>query len=151
MELASESFSDGGDIPLRFTGLGEDVSPELHWTGVPGGTKSLAVIADDPDAPMGTWVHWVIYDIPKSYAKIKEGFPKEKIDPAGIKQGKNSFGKIGYKGPYPPPGPPHRYIFTLYALDIDPEIEPDTDKNGLMKQIEGHILDKAELSGKFGR
>ena len=151
MELNSKSFSDEGNIPVRYTGFGEDVSPELNWEDVPEGTKSCAIIADDPDAPMGTWIHWVIYDIPASLNKLEENISREKVLSSGVKQGINSFGQIGYGGPYPPPGPAHRYVFTLYALDADLDLNTGLDKNALMKSFDGHILGETDLTGKFGR
>lgn len=151
MELKTNAFSEGGLIPLKHTGLSSDVSPELAWSDAPEGVKSFVLIMDDPDAPMGTWVHWVVYDIPSSSSGLEEGVPKQAVLGDGTKQGVTSFREVGYGGPNPPPGKPHRYIFTLYALDAVLNMEPGADKSKVLKAIKGHVLDEATLTGKFGR
>lgn len=148
--LQSSAFQNGGSIPKKFTCEAADVSPELTWSGVPEKTQSFALIADDPDAPMGTWVHWVIYDLPPNTAKLPEGVPKQEQAASGA-QGKNSSGKIGYGGPCPPPGKPHRYFFKLYALDSKLNLKPGARKPEVEAAMKGHVLAEAELMGKYGR
>jgi len=148
--LQSSAFQNGGSIPKKFTCEAADVSPELTWSGVPEKTQSFALIADDPDAPMGTWVHWVIYDLPPNAAKLSEAVPKQEQAASGT-QGKNDFGKIGYGGPCPPPGKPHRYFFKLYALDGKLNLKPGARKAEVEAAMKGHILGQAELRGKYGR
>jgi Raf kinase inhibitor-like YbhB/YbcL family protein len=151
IELTSTAFEEGGSIPAKLTCAGEDVSPYLEWHNVPEGTKSLALICDDPDAPMGTWVHWVIYGIPADTTSLAEGVPpKESIDGVAL-QGKNDFKRIGYGGPCPPPGKPHRYYFKLYALDTEPDLKPGATKKDLEKAMKGHILAQGQLMGTFKR
>src|SRR5215831_3977694 len=125
-KLNSHSFSDGADIPKKYTCDGDDVSPELHWTDQPPAAKSLALIVDDPDAPAGTWVHWVLFDLPGSASELPEDLPKGQRLPTGGKQGLNDFKHLGYGGPCPPPGKPHRYFFKLYALDASLDLKPGT-------------------------
>ena len=148
--LQSSAFQNGGSIPKKFTCEAADVSPELTWSGAPEKTQSFALIADDPDAPMGTWVHWVIYDLPPNTSKLPEGVPKQEQAANGA-QGKNSSGKIGYGGPCPPPGKPHRYFFKLYALDSKLSLKPGARKPEVEAAMKGHVLAQAELMGKYGR
>jgi Raf kinase inhibitor-like YbhB/YbcL family protein len=115
--LTSAAFQPGADIPRKYTCDAEDVSPPLRWTNAPAATKSFAVIADDPDAPGRTWVHWVIYDLPSEIKELAEGMPKSESLGSGAKQGVNDFRQLGYDGPCPPPESAHRYYFRLYALD----------------------------------
>lgn len=140
MKLSSPEFQPNGMIPGKFTCQGKDVNPALVFDDVPGETKSLALIMDDPDAPMGTWVHWVVYDMPVA-SKINE-------DSVPGKQGRNNFGKRDYGGPCPPSGT-HRYFFKLYALDKELQLSEGVDKASLEKAMEGHILAKAELVGLY--
>ena len=129
VEITSEAFAEGARIPRRYTCEGEDVSPQLSWGEVPDGAKSIALIADDPDAPAGTWVHWVIYGLPPDSRGLDEGLPTSDSLPSGARQGTNDFGRAGYGGPCPPPGHgTHRYYFKLYALDIEVELEPGATK-----------------------
>jgi len=151
LELTSSAYSDGENMPARYTGAGEDISPPLRWSDVPEGTESFVIIMDDPDAPMGTWVHWVIYDIPKNVTTLDEGVPTKDVLPDGAKQGVNDFRRIGYGGPYPPPGPAHRYVTTLYALDAVPNLGPGLDKAAVLEAIEGHELGTARLTGLYRR
>ena len=116
LTIRTPVFHEGGSIPARYTCDGEDVSPPLEWSGVPEGAKSLALTCDDPDAPSGLWVHWVVFDLPPSVTGLAEGVPPNPEISGGGRQGKNDFRKIGYGGPCPPSGT-HRYVFTLYALD----------------------------------
>jgi Raf kinase inhibitor-like YbhB/YbcL family protein len=150
-ELSSASFSAGGNVPKRFTCDGRDDSPELHWGEPPAGTKSFALIADDPDAPVGTWVHWVLFNLPPDARALPEAVPKTASLPDKARQGRNDFGKTGYGGPCPPPGKPHRYFFKLYALDAMLSLEAGATKADTAKAMNGHILAQAELIGKYGR
>jgi Raf kinase inhibitor-like YbhB/YbcL family protein len=151
MEITSTSFEEGKTIPRKHTCDGPDVSPPLAWSGVPEGAQSLALIADDPDAPMGTWVHWVLYDLPKDTRSLPEGVQSTETLAGGGAQGSNDFGRIGYGGPCPPPGRPHRYFFKFYALDSRVNLPPGADKDTLLKAMEGHILADAQLVGTYGR
>ena len=150
MELKSSAFEAGGIIPEKYTCDGPDVSPPLSWSDVPGGAKSLALIADDPDAPMGTWVHWVAWNIPPNARALEEDVPKRDTLPNGMQQGTTDFRSIGYGGPCPPSGT-HRYFFKLYALDTTLNLPPSTAKKDLEKAMQGHILKQAELMGKYAR
>jgi Raf kinase inhibitor-like YbhB/YbcL family protein len=137
-------------IAAKYTCDGADFSPPLEWAGSPAGTKSFALICDDPDAPMGTWVHWVIYDIPPTATMLAEGITREKDLPGGGTQGINDFRKIGYGGPCPPGGT-HRYFFKLYALDTTLGLKPGITKDQLLKAMRGHILAEAQLMGTYKR
>lgn len=150
-ELKSAAFSSGGDIPKKFTCDGADVSPALSWTEPPEKAASLSLIADDPDAPVGTWVHWVLYDLPASARELPEGVAKKENLDSGARQGRNDFGRIGYGGPCPPAGTPHRYFFKLYALDAKTNLKPGATKAELEKAMKGHILAQAELMGRYKR
>ena len=149
--LASTSFAQGGDIPRKFTCDGADVSPELSWNGAPTGARSFALIADDPDAPAGTWTHWVLYDLPPATSSLPEGVSKTEELSSGGRQGRNDFRKIGYGGPCPPPGKPHRYFFKLYALDRLLNLSPGSSKQEVEEAMQGHILAQAEWMGKYRR
>jgi Raf kinase inhibitor-like YbhB/YbcL family protein len=149
--LRSPDFPHGGEIPKQFTCSGEDRSPTLEWTQAPTGTKSFALIADDPDAPAGTWVHWVIFNMPASAKGLHGGTEKKDHLADGTRQGQNDFRKIGYNGPCPPPGKPHRYFFRLYALDAQLSLSAPATKADLERAMEGHILGKTEWMGKFQR
>ncbi len=151
MKIESPKFGQGKRIPNIYTCMGKDVSPPLLWEGVPEGTKSFALIADDPDAPVSTWVHWVIYNIPKDVRALPEGVPPVKRLSDGTTQGVNDFRKIGYGGPCPPPGKPHRYFFKLYALSEDLNLKEGLTKKELLKKIEGKIITHAEFYGIFSR
>jgi len=150
IEIESSAFDNQGMIPERFTCDGEDISPPLSWKNVPEQTKSLAVLCDDPDAPMGTWVHWVIYNLPPETRELKENItPERKMENGGI-QGMNDFKKIGYGGPCPPGGT-HRYFFKVYALDTEINLDPGATKQQLLTTMEGHILAKGDMMGKYSR
>ncbi|MGO9138170.1 MAG: YbhB/YbcL family Raf kinase inhibitor-like protein [Syntrophales bacterium] len=150
MEIKSSAFKNGARIPAKYTCDGVDVSPPLAWSKLPAGTKCLALICDDPDAPMGTWVHWVIYDIPANITSMPEKLPPLKEIADGTKQGMNDFRAIGYGGPCPPSGE-HRYFFRLYALDGPTGLKPGATKAQLLAAMKGHILAEAELLGKYKR
>jgi Raf kinase inhibitor-like YbhB/YbcL family protein len=150
MEITSTAFANEGMIPRRFTCDGEDISPPLSWKGMPGGTKSLALIADDPDAPRKTWVHWVVYNLPASSGGLPENVPPEKTLADGGRQGTSDFGRIGYGGPCPPSGT-HRYFFKLYALDSELGLAPGATKEELLQAMAGHVLAEAQLMGRYRR
>ena len=151
LKLTSTAFEPGSTIPKKFTCDGPDVSPALAWSGAPAGTQSFALIMDDPDAPVGTWVHWVLYDLPTGTHELAEGVPKQEELPNGARQGRNDFRRIGYGGPCPPPGPAHRYFFKLYALDAPLALTPGATKAEVEAAMRGHILAHAELMGRYKR
>jgi len=149
--LLSADFPNGAEIPKPFTCSGEDRSPALAWKDAPPGTKSFALIADDPDAPGGTWVHWVIFNIPGTANGLQGGVEKKEQLSDGTRQGRNDFPKIGYNGPCPPPGKPHRYFFKLYALDGALNLASGASKADLEQAIKGHVLGQTEWMGTFRR
>jgi Raf kinase inhibitor-like YbhB/YbcL family protein len=150
--LTSTAFGDGAAIPAKYTCDGVDVSPPLAWSGPPPGTRSFALIADDPDAPAGTWVHWVLYNLPADVSELPENVAKvESLDLGGARQGRNDFRHPGYGGPCPPPGPAHRYFFKLYALDTRLELKAGAQKKDVEAAMEGHVLGSAQLMGTYGR
>ena len=149
--ISSSSFSQSGEIPKKFTCDGADVSPDLSWAAPPAGTQSFALIADDPDAPAGTWTHWVLYDLPAQTTILSEGVSKVDEVPSGGRQGRNDFHKIGYGGPCPPPGKPHRYFFRLYALDKMLNLKPGPSRQEVEQAMQNHILGQAELMGNYQR
>jgi Raf kinase inhibitor-like YbhB/YbcL family protein len=150
MIIASPAFTEGSMLPAKYTCDGQDISPPLEWKNVPAGTKSLALIHDDPDAPMGTWVHWVAYNIPPNITKLDENVKPEKVFKNGMRQGNNDWPKIGYGGPCPPSGT-HRYYFKLYALDTMLDLRPGATKTQVLQAMKGHILAEAQLIGKYQR
>jgi len=150
MKLTSASFKEGEMIPRQHTCDGPNFSPQLSWTEVPPKTKSLALICDDPDAPAGTWVHWVIFNIPVSVPELPENVLKTTTISNGALQGMNDFRQIGYGGPCPPGGT-HRYFFKLYALDTILNLEAGKAKTDTLKAIEGHLLAEAQLMGRYKR
>jgi Raf kinase inhibitor-like YbhB/YbcL family protein len=149
--LTSAAFKDGGAIPSKYTCEGADVSPALQWTRPPEHTKSLALVCDDPDAPMGTWVHWVLYGIPADSTSLPEGVAKEAVVKGVGTQGRNDFRRTGYGGPCPPPGKPHRYFFKLYALDAVLDLRPGAEKKDLEKAMMGHVLAQGQVVGTYRR
>ncbi len=151
LTISSPSFPNGGDIAKKFTCDGADVSPQLVWTDPPAGTKSFALLADDPDAPVGNWNHWTIWNLPPDAHGLPEGLSKKAQLPDGSAQGPNDFGKPGYNGPCPPPGDPHRYYFKLFALDVKLDLKRSASKRELEAAMKGHILAHAEWMGKYGR
>lgn len=146
-QLMSPDFAQNGTIPAKFTCDDRDVSPTLRWKEVPAGTKSLALIVDDPDAPKGTWDHWVLFNIPASVTELPEAV---KTLPAGAVEGSSSWGKTGYGGPCPPDRE-HRYFFKLYALDQTLPLKPGAKKTEVEAAMTGHILDKTELMARYDR
>jgi len=151
IQLNSSTFAEGKEIPVVHTCQGKDISPPLKWSGVPTGAKSLALIADDPDAPVGTWVHWVLYDLPPATTELAENVERSQYLPGGAKQGINDFRRLGYGGPCPPPGKPHRYFFKLYALDAVTDLKPGATKQELLKAMESHVLAEGQLMGTYQR
>lgn len=143
--IASPAFMEGQEIPARFTCDGEDVSPQLEWIGVPDETESLTLIMDDPDAPAGTWVHWVLYNLPSDLNGLKQD-----VQGVGI-EGNTSFNRTGYGGPCPPPGSSHRYFFKLYALDISLNMSAQAGKEEIEDAMQGHILAESVLIGTYAR
>ncbi len=149
--LRSTAYVDGADIPRKFTCEGPNVSPALQWDAPPAGTQSLAIVMDDPDAPSGTWVHWVLFNLPASTRELPEGLSKAAELKDGSKQGRNDFGRTGYEGPCPPHGPAHRYSLRLYALDTKLGLRAGSTKLDVEKAMRGHVLAQAELMGKYKR
>lgn len=150
MELTSTAFSDGGRIPDKYTCNGEDISPQLSWSGYPDGTKSFVIIMEDPDAPGGIFTHWVMWNIPASVNSLSEGVPEKGRLDSGAVQSKNDFGKIGYGGPCPPEGSQHRYIFRVFALDTTIDTQAST-KADVLNAMRWHVLGRGELTGIFSR
>lgn len=152
LELTSTAFIQGEPIPVQYSCDGEDISPPLTWTDPPGGTQSLTLIMDDPDAPGGTWDHWLLFNIPADMRGLEENLPitGKNQDPDAIFVGNNSWGRVDYGGPCPPGGT-HRYFFKLYALDTTISLLPGATKQELLSEMEGHILAEAELMGTYSR
>jgi len=151
MTLTSSAFGEGGTIPKRYTGEGADISPPLAWKGVPEGTTAFVLICDDPDAPAGTWVHWVLYDIPAGVTSLEEGVARTDVVLDAARQGRTDFGNNCYGGPMPPPGKPHRYFFRLYAVDQPTGLPPGKGKAEVLAAIEGHVLAEDQLMGTYQR
>jgi Raf kinase inhibitor-like YbhB/YbcL family protein len=149
--LTSSAFRDGERIPVRHTCDGEDLSPPLAWTGVPVETRSFALICDDPDAPRGTWVHWLIWNLPADAIELAEGVPPQPELRSGARQGLNDGGELGYSGPCPPPGKPHRYFFRLHALDTSLNLPAGVHRAELEEAIRGHVLARGTLMGTYER
>jgi Raf kinase inhibitor-like YbhB/YbcL family protein len=152
MKLESPAFKDGGIIPIRYTCDGENISPPLRWKGVPKDAKSLVLIVHDPDAPIGDFTHWLVYEIPTDLKGLPPAVPRRPVLENGVKQGVNDFGFVGYGGPCPPPWDGyHRYFFELYALDYKPNLPPAADRKTVEKALKGHVLAKAVLVGRYKR
>jgi hypothetical protein len=149
--LTSPAFSEGAPIPIQYTCDGRDGSPPLQWSGVPANAQSIALICDDPDAPGGTWVHWVLFNLPARTTELEEGLPRIATLPNGAKQGQNDFHRLGFGGPCPPPGKAHRYFFKLYALDTTLTLGPNATKRDLVHAMTGHILAEGQLMGTYKR
>jgi|ERR1051326_3040396 Raf kinase inhibitor-like YbhB/YbcL family protein len=148
LKLTSGAFNNGGRIPEKYSKKGGNISPPLEWDGASSKAVSLALIVDDPDAPSGTFVHWLLYGIPPSLTSLKEEMPNTPELPSGLRQGRNGFGDIGYGGPQPPSGV-HRYFFHLYALDRQVDLPSGAGRSELERAIEGHIIDQSELMGRY--
>ena len=151
IQITSTAFSEGQPIPRKYTGEGSDISPPLAWTNAPANTKSFTLIADDPDAPMGTWVHWVLYDLPAGTNALPEDVAKTQYIAGNAKQGLNTWPHLGYGGPCPPPGKPHRYFFKLYALDRMLDLKPGATKKDVEAAMKGHVLAEGQLMGTYQR
>ncbi len=151
MQLISDEFKQNEMIPSKFTCDGENISPELKFPDVPDNAKTLAIIMDDPDAPSGTFVHWVLYNMPANKLEIEENFPKQEKHIDGTLQGKNDFNQIGYGGPCPPAGSTHRYYFKLYGLDKYLDLEAGASKVEVEAAIKGSIVAETELIGLYKR
>jgi len=151
MYLSSSSFKEGQTIPRKHTCDGIDISPRLNWGNVPENCKSLALICEDPDAPAGTWTHWIIFNISPNNNGLPEAVPKTRVVLGGAKQGINDFGDLGYGGPCPPGKTPHHYIFKLYALNSVLRLDSGIDRLLFLAAINNRILSKARLTGKYGR
>ncbi len=148
--ITSTAFKHEGMIPKEYTCDGVDISPQLAWTNVPESTKSFALICDDPDAPVGDWVHWVMFNIPSETRELREKIANDAVLPNGARHGTNDFRKYGYGGPCPPGGT-HRYFFKLYALDSMLALKDKVTKKDLLEAMKGHILGQTELMGKYSR
>jgi hypothetical protein len=151
LELKTEGFRPGSPIPAKFTCSGANVSPTLSWDNPPPRTQSFVLIVDDPDAPAGTWVHWVVYNLPASTRQLPEHVPLGDVLAGGGNQGLNDFPTNGYGGPCPPPGKPHRYFFRLFALDTVLNLRAPARRTDVDSAMKGHILAQAELMGTFER
>lgn len=145
LDLTSTAFQEGQTIPTRYTADGENVSPPLQWSQAPDETQSFALICEDPDAPRGTFTHWVLFNLPPDARRLAEGTPQ------GAAQGSNDFHKVGYGGPSPPPGKPHRYFFKLFALDRRMDLPENATRDKLLSAMKDHILAEGQLMGKYGR
>jgi Raf kinase inhibitor-like YbhB/YbcL family protein len=151
LTISSSAFTNGGTIAKKFTCDGADVSPPLTWTDPPAGTKAFALLVDDPDAPVGNWNHWVIWNLPANLRSLPEGVSKTTHLPDGSEQGQNDFHKPGYNGPCPPAGKPHRYFFKLFALDTKVSLKSEAGKPELEAAMKGHTQATAELMGTYKR
>jgi len=151
LEVTSTAFQEGDTIPRQHTADAKDTSPPLRWSDPPEGTQGFALVCDDPDAPRGTWVHWVLFNLPAEARSLDEGVPARDTLDGGARQGKNDFGKLGYGGPSPPKGKPHRYYFKLYALDTRLNLAAGATKAQLLDAMKGHVLTEGQLMGRYGR
>jgi Raf kinase inhibitor-like YbhB/YbcL family protein len=150
LRLSTPAFADGSTIPRRHTADGENVSPRLTWNGAPPGTESFALLCEDPDAPNGVFVHWLACDIDPNQREVEEGVPRDGKS-SSLRQGENSFGDIGWGGPKPPAGRPHRYVFRLYALDDRLNLPDGFRRADFDRAVEGHVLAETMLIGMYGR
>ena len=151
LKLSSGAFGNNAAIPVEYTCSGDNESPALQWSGAPGGSKSLALIVKDPDAPGGTFIHWVLYNMPAGRSSLPKAVTKEDNIPGGGEQGVNGAGGVGYHGPCPPPGNPHHYHFRLYALDTKLDLTPGASAAQVEDAMRKHVLAQTDLVGTFGR
>jgi len=151
LDLQSPAFTVGFPIPRDYTGDGSNVSPPLSWTNPPEGTKSFALICEDPDAPRGTFIHWVLFNLPPDARELLPNIPAVPDLPGGARQGTNDFGRIGYGGPAPPPGEPHRYFFKLYALNTRLGVPSGASRAQVIDAMRDHHLAEGRLFGIYGR
>lgn len=149
-KISSDAFAYGENIPRKYTGEGEDISPPLNWSGIPEGTESFVLICDDPDAPGGTWLHWLVFNMPAKYSGLDEGASSAGL-PEDTLEGSNDFGKTAYGGPMPPPGPAHRYFFRIYALDTKLNMEEGASRQEVEKAMRGHVLADTYIIGLYQR
>jgi Raf kinase inhibitor-like YbhB/YbcL family protein len=151
IDVTSPSFEAGGTIPRRHTRDGDDVSPALELGAPPAGTRSLVILCEEPDAPKGTFVHWFAFNLSPETRKLGEGVPQEARLAGGMTQGTNDFGDLGYTGPAPPPGKPHRYFFRLYEVDRTVDLDAGVTKADLQRAISAHVVGEGEVMGTYGR
>ncbi len=151
LPLSSAAFEEGDEIPVKYTGDGQDISPSLEWGEPPQSTEVFAIIVDDLDAPHGVFTHWILFNLPADIRQLPEGIPVQRQLENGALQGKNDFGKTGYGGPCPPPGPAHRYCFTLYALDKPFDLKSGASKKQVLDVMKGNILAQGQLTGTYQR
>ncbi len=150
IQVVSDAFAEGQQIPEKYTCDGQNISPPLRWTGIPAAAQALALVVDDPDAPSGLFTHWLVYGLPPQTTGLPEGVPPGETVAGGGRQGRNDFGRIGYGGPCPPSGS-HRYIFTVYALDAPLDLPAGATRRQLFRAMEGHVIDKGQLIGRYQR
>ncbi|MGE0130516.1 MAG: YbhB/YbcL family Raf kinase inhibitor-like protein [Blastocatellales bacterium] len=152
IQILSSAFSEGESIPVQYTCDGDNFSPPLRWGGIPKDSQSLALVCEDPDAPSGTFVHWVLFNLPPIVSNLPEALPAgEELEETNARQGRNDFGEIGYGGPCPPPGNPHRYFFRFYALDTELRLRAGATRGDLDNAMRGHILAEGHLMGTYQR
>lgn len=151
MQLRTSAFKPGDNVPLPFTCDGANVSPPLTWTAPPDGTESLAVIVDDPDAPHRTWTHWLVYNVPPTERELSEAIAPRSELASGAQQGRNDFGDVGYGGPCPPPGRPHRYFFRVFALDTQLTFPTAPSREQIDRAMRGHVLASGQIMGHYRR
>ena len=151
MQLTSTAFKNNEAIPKQYTCEGKNISPPLAWSGAPAGTRSFALIVDDPDAPAGVWTHWVVFDLPADTTELAEDVPKSQNITGNAKQGTNDFKRLGYGGPCPPPGRAHRYFFKIYALDTVLDLKPGASKRQVEAALAQHVLAQGQLIGTYER
>ncbi|HYJ91906.1 MAG TPA: YbhB/YbcL family Raf kinase inhibitor-like protein [Pyrinomonadaceae bacterium] len=152
IEITSTAFKEGDDIPTQFTCDGQNISPPLTWSGVPQETQTLALLMNDPDAPNGTFTHWVMYNVPRDLDSLPDSVANNETLDNGARQAKNSFGNIGYGGPCPPPGHgSHRYFFHVYALDTELSLNSGATADDFLNAIDGHIIAEGQLMGRYER
>ena len=151
LSVSSSAFQEGGKIPAKYTCEGQDISPALAWDEPPAGTQTFALIMDDPDAPVGVFTHWVLFNLPAATDGLPEAVPTQAQLQDGSLQVKNDFGRTGYGGPCPPSGRPHRYQFTLYALDQTLDLMAGASKKQVLDAIQGHVLAQGRLTGTYQR
>lgn len=151
LDVSSPAFAPGGEIPREHTCDGADQSPRIVWSGVPPSTRSIALLVTDPDAPRGTFTHWVVYDMPPDERDLEPAQPPDPRLPNDGVQGQNDAGRIGWVGPCPPPGPTHRYLFRVYALDTTVELPPGASRGAVEDAMRGHVVGRGELVGRYAR
>lgn len=151
LTVSSTVFREGETIPAKYTCEGEDISPPIAWGEPPDGTRSLAIIVDDPDAPGGVFTHWIIFNLPADTRQLPAAVPTQSRLDSGARQGKTDFGQVGYGGPCPPPGKPHRYQFTVYALDRTLDLAAGASRSQVFGAMEGNILSRGCLTGIYER